>query len=54
MVDSFFTACYNPIFDSWKEKNGCEASKIKAYSRFFVLQISKNLLNRGIVITDFS
>ena len=25
---------YNPIFDSWKVKNGCEASKIKAYSRF--------------------
>lgn len=25
---------YNPIFDSWEAKDGCKASKIKAYSRF--------------------
>ena len=25
---------YNPIFDSWKAKNGCKASKINACNRF--------------------
>ena len=25
---------YNPVFDSWKTKNGCKACKINACSRF--------------------
>lgn len=34
LLEIYLYAYYNPVFDSWKTKNGCKACKINACSRF--------------------